>query len=189
MDKRDKSRVIVGLGYQARTGKDSVADYLVNHGFVKRPFAESLKGACREIFHLTTAQLYGDEKEKTDPFWTKSPRELLQWFGTDVLRQHAGDDIWVASLHRWLCLHPEQTRVVIPDVRFYNEATYIRDAGGILVRCICLDGPTLEAPRAAHASETSLATFEWPHTIVARYGELSKLYERMDQVLALYALD
>jgi hypothetical protein len=181
--------LIVGLGYEARTGKDSVADHLVRrHRFVKRSFATSLKGACREIFHLTPAQLDGSDKEKPDPFWRKSPRHILQHFGTDVLRQHLHSSIWVWSLHRWLELNPQHKRVVIPDVRFANEVAFITDRGGILVRCVCLDGPKLEGAAAAHASENALASYEWPHTIGAKFGELPKLYERMDHILAYHNL-
>ena len=182
-----KPQQIVGLGYEARTGKDSVADYLVaRHGFVKRPFAASLKGACREIFHFTDAQLDGTDKETRDPYWDKSPRSILQYLGTDVLRRHFSPNLWVHSLDRWLQLNPQHKRIVIPDVRFANEAAYINMSGGILVRCVCLDGPKLEGPAAAHSSENALASFEWPHTIGAKFGDLAKLYERMEQVLTFH---
>ena len=53
--------MIIGLGFKARSGKDCVADYLVGkYGFQKLSFADSLKGACKEIFHLSDEQLYGN---------------------------------------------------------------------------------------------------------------------------------
>jgi hypothetical protein len=61
---------LIGLGHVARSGKDTIADHLVDkHGFVKGSFIESMKEACQVIFGLTYEQLYGSEKEIVDPFW------------------------------------------------------------------------------------------------------------------------
>ncbi len=172
---------IVGLGYQARTGKDSVADYLcTNYGYHKVSFAGSLKEVCRVMFGFTDEQLYGVEKEVVDPFWGFSPREAFQRLGTDTIRVHFDPSVWVRSLHRHI-LNRGFRMVVISDVRFRLEAEYIQQLGGRLIRCACPDLPKqLSDTTAAHVSEQELADFQWPHTLTARFGDLPSLYRQVD---------
>lgn len=53
-----------------------------------------------------------------------SPRELFQKFGTDFGRKEYNDNIW-------LDLAPDEC--IISDIRFENEAQYVRDNGGIII--------------------------------------------------------
>ena len=68
-----QDKVIVGLGYVARAGKDTIADHLVKeYGFRKTSFATSLKeGIGRGVFGLNDDQLYGDKKEVVEDFWNE----------------------------------------------------------------------------------------------------------------------
>lgn len=58
--------MIVGLGGMIKSGKDTVADFLIkNHGFVKLSFAGNLKKMCMRVFNLSAHQCYSQEgKEK-----------------------------------------------------------------------------------------------------------------------------
>jgi hypothetical protein len=59
--------VIIGLNGQARSGKDTVADFLVEHyGFVKVALADPIKRAAMEWWDFTEEQLWGDLKEEPD---------------------------------------------------------------------------------------------------------------------------
>jgi hypothetical protein len=63
---------IVGFGFKARSGKDTIADHLVReHGFRKGSFVQAMKEACRTIFGFNDDQLFGKLKEKVDPFWNE----------------------------------------------------------------------------------------------------------------------
>jgi hypothetical protein len=64
-------QIVVGLGYTARVGKDTIADYLVReHNFHKTSFATALKeGIGRGVFGFNDDQLYGSTKEAVDEFW------------------------------------------------------------------------------------------------------------------------
>lgn len=74
-------------------------------------------------------------------------RRLLQVLGTDVARRFLGDDIWI---RRWEAEHPVLTRPwVWDDVRFANEAEYVRSRGGIVVRLVRADDESTDE----HASE------------------------------------
>lgn len=67
------SNTIVGIAGKARSGKDTVAKYLIEeYGFKSISFATALKeGLGRRVFGLTDDQLYGDKKEVVDEFWNK----------------------------------------------------------------------------------------------------------------------
>lgn len=55
-----------------------------------------------------------------------SPRKAYQLFGTEFGRKTLSDTLWVD-------IAPTEN-VVIPDVRFPNEAKWVKDNGGLLIR-------------------------------------------------------
>lgn len=58
---------IIGIAGFARSGKDTLADYLCHdHGCTKTHFADAIKKQLKEIFNFTDEQLWGSEKEKPD---------------------------------------------------------------------------------------------------------------------------
>jgi len=115
--------VIIGVSGKAQAGKDTIANYLVkNYGFTRIALADSLKDAIQDIFDLSYEQLYDSElKEKELDFFPGwSPRKLLQYIGTDLLRKQLHEDIWIMSLAQKI-KERHLSRVVIPDIRFPNE--------------------------------------------------------------------
>jgi len=138
---------IIGLVGFIGSGKDTVADYLINfHGFRRESFANSLKDAVSQVFGWDRELLEGRTKESRnwretkDEWWSKrlkqeiTPRWVLQYWGTEVVRKGFHDDMWVASLeHRLL---NRQNDIVITDCRFPNEIKAIRNAGGKVVRIV-----------------------------------------------------
>lgn len=54
---------------------------------------------------------------------TVSPRVLLQWLGTDIMRTHVADDVWVQAAITDIRTQIEKgvTKFVISDYRFQNE--------------------------------------------------------------------
>jgi hypothetical protein len=137
--------MIIGICGFIGSGKDTVADYLVNfHGFRRESFASTLKDAVSSVFGWDRTLLEGRTKEarewreQVDPWWaarldmpTLTPRWVLQYWGTEVCRKGFHDDIWIASLENKL--RNSKDSVVISDCRFPNEIKSIRDAGGIIV--------------------------------------------------------
>ena len=149
---------IIGLAGHAGAGKDHTYRYLKDllsplH-VVRVAFADSLKFDIEEALGLTPYEL-GAIRQKP---YTDEIRMLLQWWGTELRREHYGDDYWVrkgiemaeeASTYAHL--------VVVTDVRFQNEAEVIRAHGGIVAEVIAQ--PATRAARLggdlppAHASE------------------------------------
>jgi len=141
-----KNNIIIGIAGSIGSGKDTAADYLTTfHGFKRLSFAESLKDAVSAVFGWDRELLEGSTKhsrlwrEQVDVWWADrlnipylTPRYILQQWGTDVLRSHFHDEIWVASLENRLRNTTEN--VVITDCRFANEIIAIKNSGGITLR-------------------------------------------------------
>jgi hypothetical protein len=61
-----------------------------------------------------------------------TPRWVLQYWGTEVVRRSFHDDTWIASLENKLRKTTDD--VVISDCRFPNEIAAIKRAGGTVIR-------------------------------------------------------
>lgn len=99
--------VVIGLTGRRRVGKDTWASYLnTNYGFVQMTLAGPLKEIAKIIFGFSDAQLNDNVlKEEIDPRWGISPREALQFIGTELFRNafgakfpHIGATLWVRNL-------------------------------------------------------------------------------------------
>jgi adenylate kinase family enzyme len=88
----------------------------------------------------------------------RSPRQILQWWGTDYRRKQRLD-YWISKTSS--ILHQSfgdrsATRIVITDVRFDNEADLVRRYGGLIWQ---VTRPGVEVASGAHISEVSGAAF------------------------------
>ena len=131
--------VVIGLVGHKGTGKDTVAQYLVEkYGFKQFSFASILKDVLSIVFGWSREMLEGTTKESrewrevVDPFWKCSPREALQKVGTDCFRNIIDPDIWVKSVQKQI-LTGKYERVVISDCRFINEINLIHELKGTLI--------------------------------------------------------
>jgi hypothetical protein len=134
--------MIIGVCGFIGSGKDTVADYLVNfHEFRRESFASTLKDAAAAVFGWDRTMLEGRTKEarewreQVDPWWaerlampTLTPRWVLQYWGTEVFRNRFHDDIWIASLENKL--RSSKDSIVVSDCRFINEIEAIKKQGG-----------------------------------------------------------
>lgn len=139
--------MIIGICGFIGSGKDTIADYLVNlHHFRRESFANSLKDAVAQVFGWDRTMLEGRTKqarewrEQRDGWWSNrlgmeiTPRWVLQYWGTEVCRKGFHDDVWIASLENKL--RNSQDHVVISDCRFPNEIHSIKSAGGMVIRVV-----------------------------------------------------
>jgi hypothetical protein len=140
--------MIIGVCGFIGSGKDTIADYLVNiHQFRRESFANTLKDAVAQVFGWDRDMLEGrtrqsrEWRERVDPWWAKrlnmpdlTPRWVLQYWGTEVCRRAFHDDIWIAALENKL--RSSNDDIVISDCRFPNEIKSIKAAGGIVVRVV-----------------------------------------------------
>ncbi len=68
---------------------------------------------------------------------TAETRKLLQKEGTDIARKE-NKNIWIEYFNNWMTIHSQRgvQHFVSNDVRFKNEAEYIKNNGGILIKVI-----------------------------------------------------
>lgn len=179
--------MIIGLLGKKRVGKDTVADYLVkSHGFTKLSFADPLKRACQELFSWNDVQIYGnEEKEIVDKYWGITPRQSLQYVGTELIRNQMEnlipgikDDFWVKCAMRIIDKNPNKN-YVIADCRFINEVNAIHAAGGSIWK-ISRDGVTSDD---SHASETGIDEITEYEDTIQNDGTILELYKKIDELL------
>jgi hypothetical protein len=201
--------MIIGVCGFIGSGKDTIADYLVNiHQFRRESFANTLKDACSAVFGWDRTMLEGRTKqarewrEQVDEWWSKrlgmaiTPRWILQQWGTEVCRRGFHDDIWIASLENKL--RTSQDDVVISDCRFPNEIKAIRNQGGIVLRVV--RGPEPEwydlavesnhgqfdhmktAYPDVHASETAWVGTEFD-AVLDNNATMDQLYQQINDLL------
>ena len=142
--------MIIGIAGKATSGKDTAGKYFIeNYQFLHYYFAKPLKDGAKIMFGLTDEQLLN--KEKIIEPWGRSPRQIYQLLGTEVGRS-IDTNVWVKNAQMFIDNSCGRS-VVITDVRFSNEALWIREQGGVVVY-IERDQPTIE--EFGHSSENGL---------------------------------
>lgn len=175
---------LIGLGHQARQGKGEVAAYWksLQPKLTVYAFADELKLYCKEHHDELEPlwQLANQTQQK--PGWKEDPiygcTAILQWYGTNVARK-ADPDVWVKALDTRLSRENPEI-AVITDVRFPNEAEYLREKGGFLVKVVRLnkDGTQYVDPQRDpnHASEIALEGYEdWDYVIEVKEDDFRGL--------------
>jgi hypothetical protein len=210
--------MILGVTGLIGSGKDTVADYLCTfHGFKRVSFAASLKDAVSNVFGWDRELLEGTTKtsrewrEQKDVWWSTrlkmdiTPRWVLQYWGTEVLRNHFHTDIWVASVENKL--RQSTDNIVITDCRFANEVNAIKSAGGTTMRIIRGEQPEwydsavsfnkgevknmswslskLKLDKlGVHASEYSSVGLDYDHYI-ENNGTIDHLHKKIESIINL----
>lgn len=169
------STLLIGLAGAARSGKSTAAAELAaQHGFIHYAFAQPLKAMLAEGLNLSAAQLEGAEKEAPLPWLGKSPRELLQTLGSELVHRELWLRVARQNLDNLAECFPQARGIVISDVRFEDEAAFVRERGGVLVHILRPDAP----PVRAHASEAGVAIGDNDLTI-HNDADLAELRERV----------
>lgn len=168
---------IVGIAGAQGAGKDTIAAVLVQlFGYHRIAFGDPLREAASAIFGLTQEEMLDrDLKEKPlgrGPWKHLTPRRILQLLGTescrDVFHPQVSDDydietqggIWSARV--W-DIAANYSKVVIPDVRFADEAASIKNRGGIMIH---VERPGLSGGATNHASEKEWQALDFDARIV-----------------------
>ena len=191
--------MLIGVVGLIGSGKGTVSDRLEQkHNFRKDSFAKSLKDAVSSMFNWDREMLEGktDEsrawREKPDVFWSKrfgkdvTPRWVLQYFGTEVMRQGMHDSIWIDS-----CMARYDGKpTVIADTRFENEIKTIREMGGSILLVKRGQDPDWftdyvegnVVPKNVHLSEYAWAKSEYDH-LITNDGTLEELHSKIDDLV------
>lgn len=192
--------ILIGLAGVARSGKDTAAGVLAREvGLYSYAFADPIKRMLEQVFGDNF--VHGD-REQIEPISGVSYRTLMQTLGTEWGRNIQPDlwtrvakskwewvkegMPWVTELGRMsnLQLGNEELNkgMVISDVRFDNEAGWIRSEGGIIVH---IDRPgTEKVGVAGHVSEQGVTRLPYD-LVVMNDCTMEHYYSNLDYLVAL----
>lgn len=176
---------VIGIAGKARSGKDTLAQILLQLGVAR--YRYSFAGPIRAMLKAGLGidmddPDWANRKERSVAHLGVTPRRLMQTLGTEWGRETIHRDIWVkeAQLH----FMENGAGMVVTDVRFENEAEWIRLIGGLVVHIERSSAPPVEA----HASEGGV-TVSSGDAIVFNHGsrdelraQVAELFIRTDEV-------
>lgn len=134
--------MIIGVCGKKFSGKSTVARLLHNAtGYEVVSFADKLKDVCCVLSGCTREQLEDYEFKENElvpdylrPYCGNAEkptyRAFLQHFGSEVMRG-VNDNIWIDCT-----LGNCGSNVIVPDVRFPNEAKAVKARGGIVIKVV-----------------------------------------------------
>lgn len=161
------NHIIIGVNGKKQSGKSTFAN-LIKDQYPEQTvilnFADAVKESLKLIFDFSDDELYGDKKETINEYWNITPREAMQYFGTDLMRDglskrfgNIGTNIWVMALEKKInnILKTDDYKIiVIADLRFKNEYNLIKKYNGWVVE-ICKDN-VVNNEFSNHQSENDL---------------------------------
>lgn len=191
--------MIIGLCGLIGTGKNTAAEYLMTkYDFISVSYAETLKDAAACIFGWDREMLEGstnearNQREIKDEWWSErlgfevSPRYMLQYMGTEVMRNNLHNEIWALATEKRILDHLSlgTADFVISDVRFPNEVAMIRRMRGRVWHVQRGDLPEWfgKDPAHIHASETAWNNTQFDATIYNN-GTIEQMCGTIDVLL------
>ncbi len=191
-----------GFSGQKGSGKDTLA----NTCKIKLSFAEPLKTMCSAVFgdifsdsdknktmsikmnagqiarlviEINKYEKIAAEKiinDLTDKTFT-SPREILQYIGTDIIRKYVNDNFWINIMENRVnnCV---ESSVGVSDVRFPNERKLLRKYG---YKLILVRRDLVKDQASFHSSENSFGLEEEYDYIINNNSSIEDLYTKWEE--------
>jgi hypothetical protein len=142
--------MLIALTGRARSGKDTAGQFFCStYGFTQYAFADPIRAGLRAALGLTDWH-FNEGKEIVIPEYGKSPRQLMQLFGTDFGRKMVHPDVWFVPAEE---IVRSTKNLVITDCRFDNEAAWVREHCGYVIRITRDNAPQV----SAHVSEDGVS--------------------------------
>ena len=161
---------LIGIAGKARSGKDTAANYLLEKlgdDWSSASFADPMK-AMLGVIGVNCSDAAKDLPKNQ---YGVSTRHMLQTLGTEWGRNGIGSNFWIDVFEKY---NAGQC-VIVPDVRFENEAELIREHGVL----ICIEGRG--GIEGGHISERKLQ-YDDRDIYIDNRGSLSELYEKLDSI-------
>lgn len=171
---------LIGIAGRARSGKDTVANFIVAAiGGYRYSFADPIRAMLTPLGVDMSDPYWQARKEEPIPALGVSPRRMMQTLGTEWGRQLINPDLWLIMAHQRLLQNGPG--MVISDVRFDNEAAWIRKHGGRIIHVIRPDTKAVEA----HASEDGIEIQDTDARLF-NSGTLEELQLSVRELLRVY---
>ena len=118
--------IIAVCGYKG-SGKDTIAKYLEEkYDYTHIKITKPLKDCVQNLFNLTEEQIEKN-KEQIDKRYGVSPRQLYQFFGTEIMQYQIQQIIPTMSKKFWInrfideYFNKTNVKYIISDLRFLHE--------------------------------------------------------------------
>ena len=172
----NKRYPLIGLAGRARVGKDTAAGIIaaLTRGYTYS-FATPVRAMLAPLGIDLNLPYWEARKDEFIPALGVSPRRLMQTLGTEWGRDTINPDIWLVMAQRRL--HASGPGMVVSDIRFENEAAWVRKFGGCVLHITRKDALAVEA----HSSETPVPRFPEDITIT-NDGTIEELRYALEEV-------
>ncbi len=177
--------IILISGYK-RSGKDTIADYLVQkYGFTRYGFADPIKETVKYLFDWNDDWI-NNNKETIDERWGISYRQAAQWLGTEafqysicekypLFKETIGRSFWVKKFEN--LYNNKENNYVLSDYRFPHEYELLKHLNPICIK-VERDGCEFDG----HESESYIETLHYNH-IIENNTLLPALYFKIDGIM------
>lgn len=192
-----KLKIILIAG-KKQSGKDTVSKYLSEkYNYLQLSFAQELKRQAThyvsDIFRDSKNKLFSldfeDEefKKQVIPYKyntkKRTYRELLQYFGTEFVREFFDDSIWAKIVVDKIKKFDYWDKFVISDFRFKNEFNTLRDSLSNDYKIVTMRVDRFNADtKDIHISENDLNDFDFDY-ILENNDTLESLYNTVEYIL------
>jgi hypothetical protein len=176
---------LIGMSGRRGSGKDTVARLIQQRqperNWQIRSFGDSIKAVCAALTGESVAPYYSQKgKAQIVPLFRRTRGEMLQQVG-QALRAWE-PTVWVDAFFARL---PPDACVLVPDVRFPNEADPIRARGGLMLR---IEGDPLHQRGDGtrddnHPSEIALDDYPGFDFVVHNTGSFADLERQVQELL------
>jgi hypothetical protein len=172
----ENSIPIVAFAGAMRAGKSTSAKTLsTQFGYRTYSFADPIRKLCRAMG--ITKKYYGGNKDLIIPHLGKSARYIMQTIGTEWGRELVKQSIWLDMMRlRLESASKDKNLICIDDVRFDNEATLVRECGGIVVRVVRGD------TQSDHISEAGVSD-DLISLEIENTGSVTNLSEKLEKII------
>ena len=152
-------RYYIGIHGRIGAGKNTAADALMTNSRTEKQlaFVGEFKEGLQKIFGFTEEQLHTQKgKRMVDERYDVSSRQVMQDIGTDYIRKKIRPDFFVFRMREIVDgLSQDIDTVIFTDVRFPEEAAYVKELGGTVIGIRRENDGTEEV--SEHESETPLS--------------------------------
>jgi hypothetical protein len=178
-----KKTKIIAITGARHSGKDSVAKYLMQKSddIKNIKFATPVKDALKFMFDITDCELEDETlKELIIPRLGFSPRQAMRQLGTEFGRA-LSPDIWINEVAKKVAEYEQAEKLcVITDLRYPNEAKYVRSVGGIIIHIRPLD---VYSGKREHSSDIPLKIYTDDFFLCNRKDGLENFHNNIDNLI------
>jgi dephospho-CoA kinase len=171
-------------------GKDTIAHLIEKHydNFVSLKFASKLKEITQYIFQFTNNQIeHHTEKETIDKRWGITPRQAMQFIGTEMFQFKIQElcpvlerNVWVNALIHEIKQKYYSKKIVISDFRFLHEYHALKNDPRFHCVCIRIDRNTKQHDN--HSSEQEFEQIPCDY-IIDNNGGITHLQKQVFNIM------